>query len=49
MAKVGRKKKYDESFPQQALELAKKGVKKSDAEIEQEVKANLLSKKNIYG
>lgn len=26
MAKVGRKKKYDESFPQQALELAEKGL-----------------------
>jgi len=31
MAKVGRKKKYDESFPQQALELAEKGL--TDKEI----------------
>lgn len=31
MAKVGRKKKYDESFPQQALELAEKGL--TDREI----------------
>ena len=31
MAKVGRKKKYDESFPEKGLKLAKKGLK--DKEI----------------
>ena len=31
------------------MEYIKEGRKKSNAEIEQEVKANLLSKKNIYG
>ena len=35
MAKVGRKKKYDESFPQQALELAEKGL--TDKEISKQL------------
>ena len=35
MAKVGRKKKYDESFPQQALELAEKGL--TDREISKQL------------
>ena len=35
MAKVGRKKKYKESFPQQALELAEKGL--TDKEISKQL------------